>query len=53
VGVDTIFRFLSDFVQSVLIDNLEVELELINSNDVLSSKVLQRCSEESLREEES
>jgi len=52
VGIDTIFRLLSNFVQSVLINNLKVELKLINSNNVLSREVLQRSREESLWEEE-
>lgn len=52
IDVATIVWFLSDLAQRVLVNDLEVELELIDGDNVLSGVVLQRGSEESLGEEE-
>lgn len=51
--VDTIIWLFGDLSESVLIDDLEVELELVDGDNVLTGVVLQGCREEGLREEES
>jgi len=53
MSVNTIIWLFGDLGKCVLIDDLEVELELVDSDNVLTGEVLQGCSEEGLREEES
>jgi hypothetical protein len=50
---NTILWFLCDFLWIEFIINLEVHVQLINGNNMLSGKVLSCTSEESLWEEES
>ncbi len=42
IEIATVLRFLGDLSNRVLINYLEVELQLVNSNNVLTSVVLQR-----------